>query len=80
MKHTSRPVETLSNRDETTEEVGEHQVIEQAEMVPGEHPEPHLRTEGQTQYLERYLKCVDCGVEVLRKRDFPDTCELGVSR
>ena len=62
MEHTSRSVETLSNRDETTEEVGEHQVIQQAEMVPGEHPEPHLRTEGQTQYLERYLKCVNCGV------------------
>lgn len=80
MKPTTRLVETLSKRGIEIEEVGEHVVIEQSEVVPGEHPEPHLRTEGQTQYLETYLKCVHCDIEVLRRRDFPETCEGGGPR
>lgn len=78
MEPTNRTVETLSEQDVTR--IGEHRVIKQADVVPGKHPEPHLRSEGQTSYVERYFECLDCGVEVLRKRDFPETCESGVSR
>lgn len=78
MEQTNSVEESLSKQD--AERVGNHVVIEQADVVPGKHPEPHLRSEGQTSYVESYLKCVDCGVEVLRKRDFPEPYESGVSR
>lgn len=54
--------------------VGEHYVINKGEWVPGKHPDPHRRHEGQSMYLERYFRCVQCGIEVLRKEDFPETC------
>jgi hypothetical protein len=80
MSDTSSRVETLSNRYPNAERVGPHLVIDKTEWVPGKHPDPHQRHEGQTEYLERYLRCVQCGVEVLREDDFPETCESGVSR
>jgi hypothetical protein len=80
MSDTSSRVETLSNRYPNAERVGPHLVIDKTDWVPGKHPNPHRRHEGQTEYLERYLRCVQCGVEVLREDDFPETCESGVSR
>ena len=55
--------------------VDAHLVIDKSEWVPGKHPDPHRRHEGQTEYLERYLRCIECGVEVLKKRDFPVECD-----
>jgi len=55
--------------------VGDHAVIDKAEWVPGQHPDPSHRIEGQTEYKETYLRCVKCGVEVLRRGDLPETCE-----
>ncbi|QSG14372.1 hypothetical protein HSEST_0828 [Halapricum desulfuricans] len=53
---------------------GEHRVIRKSEWVPGHHPEPHKRDGTRSGYIEHYLKCVRCGVEVLNKMDFPDEC------
>ena len=80
MSDTSSRVETLSNRHPDAEQVGPHLVIDKTEWVPGKHPDPHRRHEGQTEYLERYLRCIQCDVEVLSKRDLPETCESEVSR
>lgn len=80
MSDTSSRVETLSNRHPDAEQVGPHLVIDKTDWVPGKHPDPHCQREGQTEYLERYLRCIRCGVEVLNKRDLPETCESGVSR
>ena len=75
MSDTSPRVETLSNRHPDAEEVGPHLVIDKTQWCPGPHPDPHRRREGQTQYQEEYLRCILCGIEVLRERDFPDSCE-----
>lgn len=75
MENTSSRVETLSNRYPDAKPVGEHLVIDRREWVPGEHPEPHLRAEGQTEYLEAFYRCLLCGVKVLSTDDFPETCE-----
>ena len=75
MSDTSSRVETLSNRHPDAERIGPHLVIDKAEWVPGKHPDSHRQHENQTEYLERYLRCIQCGVEVLRERDFPDNCE-----
>jgi len=75
MEQTNSIEESLSNRYPETEAVGDHLVIDKTEWVPGKHPDPHRRHEGQTGYLERYLRCIQCGVEVLRERDLPATCE-----
>jgi len=75
MSDTSSRVETLSNRHPDTEQVGPHLVIDKTEWVPGKHPDPHQRHEGQTQYRESYHRCIQCGSEVLSKRDLPKTCE-----
>lgn len=56
------------------EHVGEHYVIRKGEWVPGKHPDPNRRREGQEMYLERFYRCVQCGVEVLRRDDLPETC------
>jgi hypothetical protein len=56
------------------EHVRKHYVIRKGEWVPGEHPDPHRRRDGQTMYLERFFRCVQCGVEVLSKDDLPETC------
>jgi hypothetical protein len=75
MEQTNSIEESLSNRHPDAETVGDHLVIDKTEWVPGKHPEPHRRREGQTEYLEGYLRCIQCGVEVLSKRDLPQTCE-----
>jgi len=75
MSDTSSRVETLSNRHPDAEQVGSHLVIDKTEWVPGKHPDPHRSHEGQTEYLERYLRCIQCGVEVLSERDLPESCE-----
>jgi len=53
---------------------GDHLVIDKTEWVPGKHPDPNRRREGQTEYLERYLRCIECRVEVLSERDLPVEC------
>jgi succinate dehydrogenase/fumarate reductase-like Fe-S protein len=75
MRQTNSIEESLSDRHPDAERVGPHLVIDKTEWVPGKHPEPHRQHENQTEYLERYLRCIQCGVEVLNKRDFPKTCE-----
>ena len=80
MSDTSSRVETLSSRYPDAEHVGPHLVIDKTQWCPGPNPDPHRRHKEQTEYLERYLRCVQCGVEVLREDDFPETCESGVSR
>lgn len=74
MEHSTRSVETLSAQPGTVQ-VEDHVVVEETDIVPGQHPEPHLRYEGQTSYLERYLRCVRCDIEVLRAHDFPNECD-----
>lgn len=56
-------------------DVGEHLITEEAELVPGKHPDPSRRHEGQTEYLERYLHCIECDLEVLNERDLPEECD-----
>lgn len=51
-----------------------HEVVEEAETVPGKHPDPERRYPGQTEYLEQYLRCRKCGVTVLRTEDLPSNC------
>lgn len=55
------------------EPVGDHLVIDKREWVPGRHPEPHRR-HGQREYLETYFRCIRCGEQRLRKREFPEAC------
>lgn len=57
------------------EYVGDHLVIDKTEWVPGEHPEPHRREDGQPGYPETYLRCLRCGAERLSRADFPETCD-----
>ena len=57
------------------ERVGTHLVIDKEEWIPGQHPEPHLREEGQTGYWESLYRCVQCDVEVLNKSDLPEECD-----
>lgn len=57
------------------EYVGEHLVIDKTELVPGAHPDPHLREDGQTTYPDRYFRCIHCGAERLRRRDLPAECD-----
>jgi len=68
-------VETLSDRHPDAERVGPHLVIDKTDWVPGRHPDPHRRHEGQTEYLESFYQCLRCEVQVLSKDDFPETCE-----
>jgi len=75
MSNSNPRVETLSNSHPDAEQIGPHLVIDKTEWVPGKHPDPHRRHEGQTHYRERYLRCLQCGVEVLSKRDLPESCE-----
>jgi hypothetical protein len=55
--------------------VGPHLVIDKTEWVPGAHPEPHRREDGQTEYAESYFRCIRCGAERLSERDFPEECD-----
>lgn len=75
MSNTTSRVETLSDRFPDARHVDAHLVIDRREWVPGKHPDPQRRHEGQTEYLERYFRCIDCGVEVVSKRDFPVECD-----
>ena len=59
------------------EYVGPHLIVDKTEWVPGRHPEPHLREDGQTTYPERYLRCLRCGAERLRRDEFPEECDSG---
>jgi hypothetical protein len=61
------------------EYVGPHLIVDKTEWVPGGHPEPHLREDGQTTYPERYLHCLRCGAERLRRDEFPAECDVGVT-
>ncbi|MDL0145593.1 hypothetical protein [Halobacterium salinarum] len=55
--------------------VDAHLVIDKSEWVPGKHPDPQQRHEGQTEYLERYIQCLRCGQEALNERDLPVECD-----
>lgn len=55
--------------------VGPHLVVDKTEWVPGPHPEPHRRYDGQRAYRESYLRCVKCGAERQAERDFPAQCD-----
>ena len=59
------------------EYVGPHLIVDKTEWVPGRHPEPHLREDGQTTYPERYLRCLRCGAERLRRDEFPEEGDAG---
>jgi len=74
MEPTTSRVETLANRFPDARHVDAHLVIDESEWVPGEHPDPNKGHEGQTEYLERYLRCIECGVEVLSEHDLPVEC------
>lgn len=52
-----------------------HVVIDKREWVPGEHPEPHRREQGQQAYMETYVRCLRCGAEALREEDLPPECD-----
>lgn len=67
--------EHISEGAEDVTDVGEHLITEEAELVPGKHPDPSRRHEDQTEYLERYLRCIKCDVEVLSERDLPGECD-----
>ena len=67
--------EHVTEGAEDVTDVGEHLITEEAELVPGKHPDPRRCHEGQTEYLERYLRCTKCDVEVLSERDFPEECD-----
>jgi hypothetical protein len=75
MESTNSIEESLSNRHPDAEPVGNHLVIDKTQWCPGLHPDPHRRHEGQTEYLERYLRCIQCGVEVLSEGDLPEECD-----
>ena len=56
------------------EQVGSHLIIDKTEWIPGQHPDPHRGHPEQTEYLEHFYRCTLCGVEVLQKRDLPNSC------
>ena len=56
------------------EHVGQHLVIETQQWVPGQDPEEGRSHPTQTEYLERFYRCIQCDVEVMRKRDLPGNC------
>ena len=74
MQSTISTEESLSDRHPDAERIGPHLVIDKTEWVPGKHPDSHRQHENQTEYLERYLRCIKCGVEVLREDDLPEAC------
>jgi hypothetical protein len=75
MEPTTSRVETLADRFPNARHVDAHLIVDRCEWVPGKHPDPERRYEGQTEYLERYLRCIDCGVEVLNESDLPVECD-----
>lgn len=75
MAKTTSRVETLSDRFPDARYVDAHLIIDKTQWCPGPHPDPHRRHDGQTEYLERYLKCLRCRTEVLNERDLPVECD-----
>ena len=75
MQPTNSIEESLSDRHPDAERIGPHLVIDKTDWVPGNHPDPYRRQQGQTEYLERYLRCIQCGVEVLNKGGLPEECD-----
>lgn len=71
----SRNTEQAVEETDEAREIGGHLIIEDADWVPGKHPDPNRRRQDQTEYLERYLRCTQCGVEVLSQRDLPEECD-----
>ena len=71
----SRNSEQAVEETDEAREFGGHLIIEDADWVPGKHPDPNRRRQGQTEYLERYLRCIQCDVEVLSERDLPEECD-----
>ena len=70
----SRNTEQAVQETDEAREIGGHLIIEDADWVPGKNPDPNRRRQRQTEYLERYLRCIQCGVEVLSQRDLPEEC------
>ncbi|GAA0285699.1 hypothetical protein GCM10009000_121070 [Halobacterium noricense] len=77
MSNTTSGVETLSVTETEISYIDAHRVVNREERVPGQHPDPSLRSDGQTEYTERYIECLDCGAERLSKDDFPVECNGG---
>ena len=75
MQPTNSIEESLSDRHPDAERIGPHLVIDKTEWVPGHHPDPHRQHENQTEYLERYIRCIQCGVEVLNEPNLPEECD-----
>ena len=75
MRQTNSIEESLSDRYPDAERVGPHLVIDKTQWCPGPHPDPQRRQQGQTEYLERYLRCIQCGVEVLNEGGLPEECD-----
>jgi len=71
----SRNTEQAVEDTDEVRDMGGHLLIEDADLVPGKNPGPNRRHQGQTEYLERYLRCIQCGVEVLSQRDLPEECD-----
>lgn len=74
MKITQRVEKSSSPDWPEAEPSGVHLVTDLSEWVPGPHPDPHRREEEQRRYLERYVRCIRCGLEVLSRNDLPDEC------
>jgi hypothetical protein len=74
MSRTTAEQKGVPPEHDGAEKVGEHRVMRKSQWVPGQHPEAHKRHGTKSGYIENYLECVDCGVEVLNKIDFPAEC------
>jgi hypothetical protein len=77
MSNTQSRVTTLSVSEAEITHVDAHRVVNREEQVPGQHPDPVQRVDGQTSYTERYVECIDCGAERLDELDLPVECDGG---
>lgn len=68
-------VGTLSNHHPDAGLVRDHIVFDNTEWVPDPHPELQLRSVSLLGDLKRYERCGQCGVEVLKKSDVPNSCD-----
>jgi hypothetical protein len=75
METTTSRVETLSVTEAEIRYIDAHRIVDREEQVPGQHPDPSKRVEGQTEYTERYVECLDCGAERLDEGEFPVECD-----
>lgn len=57
------------------EPVDAHLVVDRTDWIPGRHPEPERRYDGQRAYRERYYRCIRCGIECVSLSDFPPECD-----